>query len=259
MLVAAAVLPHPPLLIPEVALGAAAELDVLRTACLDALKPVLAAGCDVVVVGASDAGATEVAAGRAAAGVEHFTSAAVGTMDGFGVAVTTRLPGPDGPADPAVRLPLSLTVGAWLMAELGGWGRVRGVSVPPDLSPAEAAALGRQLAASAESVAIVAMGDGASTLSQQAPGYLIEGAQAWQDAVTQALGVADRAAIAAIDPQQAQSYGAAGRAVWQVLAGAATDAGVVSARVLADEAPYGVAYVVAQWTPAQWTPARAAQ
>ena len=53
MIAAAAVCPHPPLLVPEVAAGAAHELDDLRTACRAAVDTL--AGHDVVVVGTDQA------------------------------------------------------------------------------------------------------------------------------------------------------------------------------------------------------------
>ena len=47
--IAAAVCPHPPLLVPEVAAGAASELDDLRAACLAAIEHLSAADHLVVV------------------------------------------------------------------------------------------------------------------------------------------------------------------------------------------------------------------
>jgi hypothetical protein len=55
VLVAGAVCPHPPLLVPELAGGAAPELDALRAACDEAVRRLLAARPDlVVVVGAAE-------------------------------------------------------------------------------------------------------------------------------------------------------------------------------------------------------------
>src|SRR3954452_18756680 len=55
MLVAAAVCPCAPLLVPEVAAGAAPELDAARAACADALGVLAAAHPDrLVVVGPAD-------------------------------------------------------------------------------------------------------------------------------------------------------------------------------------------------------------
>ncbi|NEB18392.1 hypothetical protein G3I46_18060, partial [Streptomyces coelicoflavus] len=56
MLVAAAVCPCPPLLVPEVASGAAPELDAARAACTDALGVLAASRPDrLVLVGPADA------------------------------------------------------------------------------------------------------------------------------------------------------------------------------------------------------------
>ncbi|PBO30235.1 TetR family transcriptional regulator [Streptomyces albidoflavus] len=64
---------------------------------------------------------------------------------------------------------------------------------------------------------------------------------------TEALGAADTASLAGLDPVLAEELGAAGRAPWQVLAGAAAGAGL-SGKLLYDEAPYGVGYFVAAWS-----------
>lgn len=63
----------------------------------------------------------------------------------------------------------------------------------------------------------------------------------------EALGTADTAALAGLDPVLAEKLGAAGRAPWQVLAGAAAGAGLAG-KLLYDEAPYGVGYFVAAWS-----------
>ncbi|MCF3961158.1 hypothetical protein L1885_05625, partial [Streptomyces fuscigenes] len=75
MLVAAAVCPCPPLLVPEVAAGAAAELDAARTAASDALSVLAAARADrLVVVGP---------AGASAPG--SYPAGTPGSFRGFGV------------------------------------------------------------------------------------------------------------------------------------------------------------------------------
>src|SRR5262249_17301421 len=98
MLIAAAVCPHPPLLVPEVTGAsdpAARELDRLRAACRDAVAALLGAAPDLLV-GAGGAGQT--AESRATAG---------GSLRDFAVPFTVG-------ADPV--LPLSLTIGKWLLA-----------------------------------------------------------------------------------------------------------------------------------------------
>jgi hypothetical protein len=51
----------------------------------------------------------------------------------------------------------------------------------------------------------------------------------------------------ALDVRLAEELKAAGRAPWQVLAGAAEDA-ALSGALLYEDAPYGVGYLVATWS-----------
>lgn len=91
------------------------------------------------------------------------------------------------------------------------------------------------------------MGDGSACRTVKAPGYLDERAEPFDAEAARALGAADTAALAALDPGLARELQAAGRAPWQVLAGAAEGAGL-SGALLYDEAPYGVGYLVAAWS-----------
>lgn len=251
MLVSAALLPNPPVLVPEVAAGAAHELAGLRAACAQALDAVLAASPDVVIV---------IGDGNVRA---SCPAGSTGTFAGFGVPLEVRLPGvsttsvaadgaSDGDGDG--ELSLSLKVAAWLMEQCGPWPAARGEAIPRSMGADEASALGRGFSVEADRVAIVAMGDGSAAMSVKAPAHLVEGAAEWQRTVTKALGHADLAAIAAITAADADLFAAAGRQSWQVLAGAAQDVGrdagqggTWRAELLADEAPYGVGYVVAAW------------
>ena len=99
-LVAAAVCPHPPVLVPEVASGAAPELDDLRAACDRAVAEVLKSGADrILVLGIRRGGAGVCGTGP------RFTGS-------LGVDLVVAL---DGSAEASAALPLSLTVGAWLL------------------------------------------------------------------------------------------------------------------------------------------------
>ncbi|MFD9407227.1 hypothetical protein ACFWBN_09465 [Streptomyces sp. NPDC059989] len=239
MLVAAAVCPAPPLLVPEVAAGAAAELGDARTACSDALAVLAASRPDLlVVVGAAPRGG----------GYDQGTP---GSFAGFGVDLSVSLgplpqePAPDAAGGP---LPTSLAVGAWLL-EHARWGAspLAGVAVADRLEPAACAVLGTDLARSAERVAMLVLGDGSACRTLKAPGYLDERAAAFDAAAARALGAADVAALAALDAELAAELQAAGRAPWQVLAGAAEGAGL-DGRLLYEDAPYGVGYFVAAWS-----------
>ncbi|MGW6691701.1 class III extradiol dioxygenase subunit B-like domain-containing protein [Streptomyces sp. NPDC054961] len=235
MLVAAAVCPAPPMLVPELAAGAAAELGDARTACSDALSVLAASRPDLlVVVGAADR--------------DHhgsYPQGARGSFRGYGVAADVRLgEGEEGPR----LLPAPLAVGAWLLGR-AGWGAapVEGLGVAEPLDTARCLETGRELAGREARVALLVMGDGSACRSLKAPGYFDERAAGFDAEAARALGAADVAALAALDPELAAELQAAGRAPWQVLAGAAEGAGL-EGRLLYEDAPYGVGYFVATWS-----------
>ncbi|WP_031513067.1 hypothetical protein [Streptomyces sp. NRRL F-5123] len=243
MLVAAAVCPCPPLLVPEVAAGAAPELDALREACTDAVGLLAASRPDrLVVVGPEDG-----------AGSRAFPAGARGGFRVFGVALDVRLGLAPGAADEPgtvaaddAPLPPSLAVAAWL---LRGWsaGETTGLAVGEALDPGRCAAEGRAAAASAERVALLVMGDGSACRTVKAPGYLDERAEDFDAALSGALATADADALAGLDAALAADLRVAGRAPFQVLAGAAADAHL-GGQLLHEGAPYGVGYFVACWT-----------
>ncbi|MCP9962774.1 hypothetical protein LUX05_17960 [Streptomyces somaliensis] len=250
MLVAAAVCPCPPLLVPAVAAGAAPELDDARAACLDAIGVLAAARPDRLVVVGPDPEADPGADGTAA-----YPQGAAGGFHGFGVDLDVRL-GDSGsgegggvrPPAAARPLPPSLAVAAWLLRR-ARWGAapVEGVGVAELLAPERCTAVGRELAARAPRVALLVMGDGSACRTVKAPGYLDERAAGFDERAARALGAADTAALAALDARLAYELKAAGRAPWQVLAGAAHTASP-EGRLLHDGAPYGVGYLVAAWS-----------
>ncbi|MEU9116982.1 class III extradiol dioxygenase subunit B-like domain-containing protein [Streptomyces sp. NPDC048483] len=236
MLVAAAICPCPPLLVPEVAAGAAPELDALRTACVDAVGVLAAARPDrLVVLGPAEQ-----------AGRGPHPQGAVGSFRGFGVELEVPL----GAADeaPERELPLSLAVGAWLLSR-ADWddAPVEGLGVGEPLARDRCLPVGREIAASAPRVALLVMGDGSARRTVKAPGYFDERAEGFDAAAARALGAADTAALTALDEELAFDLMASGRACWQVLAGAAQGARL-HGELLREEAPYGVGYFVATWT-----------
>lgn len=237
MLVAAAVLPCPPLLVPQVAAGAASELDPARAACTDALGVLAAARPDVLVVVGPDE----------RSGLTRYPQGTRGSFRGFGVGVDVRL-GRASEAVPGRELPSSLAVAAWLL-ERTGWADapVEGVGTGAALPPERCAEAGRDIAARAGRVALLVMGDASACRTVKAPGYLDERAAPFDAEAARALGAADLAAVASLDPGLARELQASGRAPWQVLAGAAEGAGL-SGSLLYDDAPYGVGYLVATWS-----------
>jgi len=239
MLVAAAVCPCPPLLVPEVAAGAAPELGAARAACAQALGMLAAArpGRLVVVGPAADHGQ-----GRHPEGTR-------GSFRGFGVDVGVRL-GADrmGSAVPEHELPPSLAVAAWLL-EQAGWPDVpaEGLGVAESMPLERCVRIGADLAGRDERVALLVMGDASACRSLKAPGYLDERAAGFDAEVARALGAADVAALKEQDAGLAQELKACGRAPWQVLAGAAENTRLTGT-LLYDDAPYGVGYLVAAWS-----------
>ncbi|MEE4493184.1 class III extradiol dioxygenase subunit B-like domain-containing protein [Streptomyces sp. BE230] len=237
MLVAAAVCPCPPLLIPDVAAGAAPELDGARTACTDALGVLAASRPDLlIVVGPADL-----------AGRGTHPEGATGGFQEFGVDLGVRL-GRDLGTVAERPLAPSLAVGAWLLSRTGWAGTpVEALGVGEPLETGRCTEAGRALAARADRVALLVMGDGSACRTLKAPGYLDERAAGFDAEASRALGAADTGALIALDEALAYELKAAGRAPWQVLAGAAEGAGL-DGRLLYDDAPYGVGYMVAAWS-----------
>nr|WP_222131747.1 hypothetical protein [Pseudonocardia sp. C8] len=220
------------MLVPDLSGDAAVETEALRDAVRAAVKALAAAAPVWVAVGADPGGRRTVAPGTR------------GTFAGYGRDVPVALPG-RGTADEGPELPLPLLVAGWAAAGTGVTA-VRGELVAPDASPSGCAELGRTLAA--EDVGLLVLGDGAAMHTPAAPGGFDERAEAFDAVVAAALDVPDPEALAALDPAAAAELWAAGRAPWQVMAGAAAGRAWTAAH-RHTSMPYGVAYHVALWEP----------
>ncbi|MEU7675236.1 hypothetical protein AB0C42_10540 [Micromonospora taraxaci] len=268
-LVAAAVCPHPPLLVPEVAGSAAPELDDLRAACDTAVRRLLAVGPDsVVLLGTGPV-------------TGPIRTPATGSLQPWGVDLDVPLA--PGQPDRGAVLPLSLTIGAWLLtrhetpppastvptstppvgtpsasatsssappvgAPPTSTPTVTAVQVAADAGPAELAVLADEVAATGERVALLVLGDGSACRGVKSPGYDDPRALPYDQGVAAALADADLDVLLDLDPVVSAELKAAGRAPWQVLAGAARAAGGGwRGELLHHAAPYGVAYFVASW------------
>jgi hypothetical protein len=232
VLIAAAVCPHPPVLIP-VAMGAAGdgpELAGLRTACAAAARGLVRARPDLIVVVGSGP------SGRA------YPWPSAGSLHRYGVPWST------GPGHPV--LPLSLTVGTWLLTEAGGSGDGLAVTlrvVAVTASPAACRRLGARLAGLAPRVGMLVMGDASARKALGVPGAQDPEAEEYDAAIAAALAAADAAALARLDPHRAAELRVTGRAPWQVLAGAAAGTGGLRGRLRLQASPYDVSYLVASW------------
>jgi hypothetical protein len=240
-LVAAAVCPHPPLIVPEVAAGAAAELDDLRAACDGAVARLAASGAQtVVVLGADDRSGDRDSPYR-------------GSFAPWGVPLTVELGRMPNGLGGTHGLPLSLLVGAWLLTRAPGPGRPtawRMATVADDEPVGQCVDLGARIGSN-RPWAVLVMGDGSACRGQEAPGNNDPRAQPYDDAVAVAMAGADASALLDLDPGLSAELKVAGRAPWQVLASAALASGRTWRGDLTYyAAPYGVAYFVACWEPA---------
>ncbi|MFC6162106.1 class III extradiol dioxygenase subunit B-like domain-containing protein [Kribbella jiaozuonensis] len=252
--VAAAVCPHPPLLVPEVASGAAPDLDELRAACLAAIDTLSVASAVVVIGSAPTPPAVSSAAARAArsssavpsTSAPHLTpatypAAAGGSFAAYG-APGVRF----GSGDPV--LPLSLAMGGWLLEQSKATGLPRTyVAVPTTATPDDCIWLGREIAAGNDRVGLLVMGDGSARRSEHSPVHLHPRAEIFDTTVATALQRSDLDVLKALDPDLATELQAAGRAPWQVLAGA-LEGTALTADLTYNAAPYGVGYLVASFT-----------
>jgi hypothetical protein len=233
-LVAAAVCPHPPLLVPEVAGAAAGELDDLRAACDTAVGRLLAAEPEQLLLVGSGPRTT------------RFRPADHGSLHPYGVDRHVRLWKVNCAGGP--HLPLSLTIGAWLVGRSGTDLPRFAHSVAADATGDECARLGAELVTAEARTALLVLGDGSACRGQRAPGYDDPRAQPYDDGVAAALAAADTEALLGLDPVLSAELTVAGRAPWQVLAGAVrATGGDWRGDLLHHTAPYGVAYLVAAW------------
>jgi len=210
----------------------------------------------------SDPDVLLVVGGASGGGV--FDAGAFGSLARFGLALEVRLPGTpvsegDAPTgDPNQQeLPLSLTVAAFVLSAGSVAVPLRGYAVDQHTSSSKAQHLGAELADLFPRVAMVVMADGSACLDAKAPGYIVDGAQEWQKHVDAAFAVADFEAVAQLTEVDADRFWVAGRAAWQLLAGAALSRRNNEEQMAASlrwapvihyaSAPYGVQYLAASF------------
>jgi hypothetical protein len=228
VLSAIAIVPSAPVLVPELAGAAAAEVSDLVAATLAAaaLLP-----DRWVAIGT-------------APGDDEFGPDTVGTFAGFGVDVPVQLsPRPDRAAVPAP-LPVCALLAAWVRGQAQPQASAQVRVYRADQNGAAALRLGRHLRAeidrTPEPVGVLVVADGANTLTPAAPGGYDPANAAAQEALDDALASGDVAALGRLPDQ------IVGRVAFQVLAGLA-GRGPRSAKELYRGAPYGVGYFAGVW------------
>lgn len=146
---------------------------------------------------------------------------------------------------PEGALPTALEIGRELAPTRGGELLLQ--SIAADAAPEQCASLGQRLA-SGQPTVLVCVADGPATLTEKAPGHLQPDAAPFAAGLSRALAGGDAGALADLVPDTCDRLWMRGRPALQVLAGAVAGRVEVSGEVLADEAPFGVQYLLARWT-----------
>ena len=246
MIVAAALCPAPPLLVPELT-GAQQVAADLRDACLASVAELLAAAPDVVaVVGAADRTGTW--SDGAAFDLARYAPGPV-LLNGSQPTHSCEASKP--PRSGEASLPSSLGVGAWLLGHAGSAAptpsddRRRILrAVGADEPASRCTGIGAELARASGRVALLVMADGSARRGLRAPGYLDERSARFDAEVESAVRAGRLDALLDIDPALARDLMATGRPAWQVLAGALAGH-KVSTEIRYRDDPFGVAYLVA--------------
>jgi hypothetical protein len=228
VLSAIAIVPSAPVMVGELASGAAAELTDLRDAVFGAAATLPARwiavglGCTDSVVG----------------------SRLSGTFAGYGadvpITLSPRL------ADAPTELPLCALVTGWARGQVKPNANAEVRVYADDLGVDAALDRGRRLRAeidvAADPVGVLVVADGVNTLTQSAPGGYDPDSIPVQTALDDALAAGDTVALTRLPDT------IVARVAYQVLAGLA-DPGPRSAEELYRGAPYGVGYFVGVWNP----------
>ena len=224
---AIALTPSAPVLVPELAGAASAEVAGLRDAALTA---------------AAELPRTWIAIGTGPADVVY--SGVRGSFAGYGADVRVALD--PGAPESVVEMPLCALMAGWLRGQVNPNGSVRVRTYDCGLDVQSAVACGRTLRAvlddADEPVGVLVVADGANTLTPSAPGGHRPEDVAVQDALDDALASGDVAALGELPDV------VTGRVAYQVLAGLA-GSGPQTARELIRAAPYGVGYFAGVWLP----------
>ncbi len=227
MLAAIALTPSAPVLVPELAGAAAAEVAAYREAALAA---------------AAELPQRWIAIGTGPA--DEVYSFLRGSFAGYGVDVRVALD-PRAP-DIVVEMPLCALMAGWLRGQVNPAGSVQVRVYDAGLDSRTALSCGHTLRAviddDDEPIGVLVVADGANTLTPAAPGGHRPEDVPIQDALDDALASGDVVALAALPDA------VVGRVAYQVAAGL-TGNGAGSACELIRGAPFGVGYFAGVWRP----------
>ena len=225
---AIALIPSAPVLVPELAGTAAAEVAQFHSAALAAAST-LPNRWIAIGIGRTD---------------QIFEPATRGTLAGYGVDVPVTLSA-DAP-QVITDLPLCALIAGWLRGQANASARIQVRVYAADHDADAALDRGRALRAAideaADEIGVLVVADGATTLTQGAPGGYDPDSEPMQTALDDALATGNAAALTRLPKE------IVGRVAYQVLAGL-TGPNPHGANELVRGAPYGVGYFVGTWTP----------
>ncbi|WP_069160221.1 hypothetical protein [Nocardia altamirensis] len=243
----AALVPSPPILVPELCGGATGPIPGHQ------VDPRVALRAEVVAAATAMAAVTDrwTVVGVGAAD-QAFGPGTVGTFRGFGADVRVALSA-TASAAPDPRLPLPVLIAGWLREQVAPAIAADVHIVAEDTDPDDCRALGMKLRAEADGSdarhGVLVIADGAATLTLKAPGYLDERAEAVQADLDRMLRTGDLAGLRALNPVLCAELVLSGRAAYQVLTGLFDADPIVETRYQA--APFGVGYHVGLWRAAE--------
>jgi hypothetical protein len=218
VIIAAAVIPQPPALLPGLTGGRITEVEELRTAAVNALAWTIAQEPDLIIALADD-------------GVSRIWPDETPIDRSGYLGTATRTP----------VLPLGLSVLRSLLPATAG---ARLQTVAADLETIAATAA--EIAAAAPRVALVVAADGSARRGLKAPGYIDARAIDHDAHLAQCLRTGDAAGLAALDRHLAAELLSRGATSLRVL-GTAVGEQVIEAELDYAADPFGVFYAVARW------------
>jgi hypothetical protein len=187
--------------------------------------------------------------GRPVAEVEQVRAACLTAIGAMLAADPSRVVVAGGAGSHEDDKALSIVVGRLLLDQAGCQLPVEHLVIAAGSPPADCLRAGRGLADEDGRTGLLVMGDGSARRSLKAPGYLDARAAPFDAAVQACLDSGRLAGLADLDPALAAELLVAGRAAWQVLAGAVgTNTGRTVLHYSGD--PFGVWYPVYSWLPA---------
>ena len=229
MIVAAAVCPSPPLLIPALTGPSGGAADPLREACATAVRAVLDQQPDLmVVVGPASSTATWPA--NSHLDLSRFA--------------------PQQNSNAQSSLPLSLGIGGMLLDTAGFDGSRLLQSVANDESASTCDNLGTKFGTMSERLGLLVMADGTARRNRKAPGYFDARCEHFDGQIEASLRSGNLQSLKATNQALSLELMATGWPCWQVLAASMGSQIVVSNLTYSDD-PFGVYYLVAHLVPSR--------